>query len=138
MFRKLFRTIIFFCFVFSVCAWWIFKPIERVLVIWRWDILFSYTLFSFREHGLNFGSGGSPRNALLCWITFHWDVENIPFPHISAYVLSYLSRKDWIISGVDLLQSSMDNVGYIYQNQEIMSFFASTVKHLWSSNSGLI
>ena len=136
--RKLFLTIIFFCFEFSVSAWLISKPIEIVLVIWRLDILFSFSLFSFREHGLNFGLGDSPRNALLCWITYHWDVENIQFPHISTYVLSYLSSKDWIISGVDLLQSSMDNVGCIYQNQEIMSFFVSTVKHLWSSNSDLI
>ena len=51
-------------------------------------------------------------------------------PLIFMYILSYLSRKDLIISGVDLLQSAMDNVRYIYQNQEIMSFFVSTVKHL--------
>ena len=134
----MFLTIIFFCFELIVSAWLIFKPTDTVLVIWRLDILHSFALFSFREHGLNFSLGDSSRNALSCWITYHWDVENIPFLHISTYVLSYLSSKDWIICSVDLLQSSMDNVGCIYQNQEIMSFFVSTVKHLWSSNSGLI
>ena len=134
----MFLTIIFYLCVFSVPTWWIFKSIETVLVICWQDILFSFMVFSFRQNGLNFGSGDYSRNALLCRITFHCDVENISFRHISTYVLSYLLRKDWTIPGVDLLQSSMDNVGYIYQNQEIMSFFVSTVKLLWSSNSGLI
>ena len=48
--------------------------------------MFSLTLFSFREHGLNFGSNGSPGKELLSWITFQWDVEYIPFPNISTHV----------------------------------------------------
>ena len=136
--RKLFLTITLFYFDFSVSAWLLFKPIETVLVIRRLDILFSFSFFSFQEHDLNFDLEDSPRNDLLCWITYHWDVENIHFPHISTYVLSYLSSKDWIISDVDLLQSFMDNIRCIYQNEEIMLFFVSTVRHLWSSNSGLI
>ena len=131
---------IIFCFFFVFCASrrWMFNPNETVLTIWREDVLFSFTLFLFREHRLNFDSRGSPRNALLSWTTFQWEVENIPFPHLSTYVSSYLSRKYWIILGVDLFQGSMDNIGCIYQDQEIMSFFVSAVIHLRSSNSGFL
>ena len=39
---------------------------------------------------------------------------------------------------MDLFQSPMDNIKYIYQNQEILSLFVSAVKWNWSSNSGLL
>ena len=93
----------FFCFVFGGSPWYVSKPIDIVLAIWKQDILLSFILFLFREHGLKFGSRDSHRNALLGWITFQWDVEYIPFPHISTYVLSYVSRRYRIISSVDLL-----------------------------------
>ena len=123
-------TITFFCLAFGAFPRLISKPIEAILAIWKKYFWFSFTLLLFQEHGLKFGSSKSPRNTLLSWITFQWDVENILFPHISRYVLSYFSRKDWIISGVELIRSSTVNIGYMYQNQEMMSFFVPAVKHV--------
>ena len=76
--------------------------------------LFPFTMLLFREHGFNFSSRKSTKNIVLNWITFQSDVKNISFPQVSTYILSYLSRKDWIISGVDLFWSSMVNTRYIY------------------------
>ena len=101
-----------FCFVFGGSPWWVSKSTDIVLAIGRQDILISFILFLFWEHGLKFGSRDSHRNALLSWITFHCNAEYILFSHISTYVLSYLSRKYrifqawtsyrvlWLISGI--------------------------------------
>ena len=138
-FKNCFQPYFFFFFVeFGASPGWTFKSIETILAISRKDILFSFTFFIFWERGLNFDSRGFLRTALSRCITFQWDVEYVPFPHIPTYVLSYLSRKYWIISGVDLFQCPMDNIGYIYHNQEIMSLFVSAVKYIWSSNSGFL
>ena len=55
---------------------------------------------------------------LTLWVIYPGDTEL--FQAWTSY------RVIWLISGI-----------YIYQDQEIMSFFDSAVKYLWSSNSGL-